>query len=139
MDSNVASATKLQTARTIWGQSFDGTGDVNGILTINSGGYIVAKDGNGNNHDVLELSTDNTFYLGYGSAGAGGTTYLLGNNIAFRYGTSRTEGMRIISTGNVGIGTTSPIEKLHVKGKILSNSIRIFGEEVTDNSKGLFI
>lgn len=30
---NVASATKLQTARTIWGQSFDGTGNVNGILT----------------------------------------------------------------------------------------------------------
>ena len=27
-DSNVASATKLQTARTIWGQSFDGTGNV---------------------------------------------------------------------------------------------------------------
>lgn len=31
-DSNVASASKLQTARTIWGQSFDGTGDVNGDL-----------------------------------------------------------------------------------------------------------
>lgn len=30
--SNVASATKLQTARTIWGQSFDGTGDVSGSL-----------------------------------------------------------------------------------------------------------
>ena len=33
--SNVASATKLQTARTIWGQSFDGTGNVDGALTIN--------------------------------------------------------------------------------------------------------
>ena len=32
-DSNVASATKLQTARTIWGQSFDGTGDVSGVLS----------------------------------------------------------------------------------------------------------
>lgn len=30
--SNVASATKLQTARTIWGQSFDGTGNINGNL-----------------------------------------------------------------------------------------------------------
>ena len=29
---NVASATKLQTARKIWGQSFDGTGDVSGSL-----------------------------------------------------------------------------------------------------------
>ena len=31
-ESNVASATKLQTARTIWGQSFDGTGNVSGVL-----------------------------------------------------------------------------------------------------------
>lgn len=35
-DSNVASATKLQTARTIWGQSFDGTGNVNGTIYINN-------------------------------------------------------------------------------------------------------
>lgn len=33
-DSNVASATKLQTARTIWGQSFDGTGNIDNTLTI---------------------------------------------------------------------------------------------------------
>ena len=30
---NVASATKLQNSRTIWGQSFDGTGNVSGSLT----------------------------------------------------------------------------------------------------------
>ena len=35
-DSNVASATKLQTARSIWGQSFDGTGNVNGTIYINN-------------------------------------------------------------------------------------------------------
>lgn len=33
---NVASATKLQTSRTIWGQSFDGTGNVNGTIYINN-------------------------------------------------------------------------------------------------------
>lgn len=32
---NVASATKLATARTIWGQSFDGTGNVDGELVVN--------------------------------------------------------------------------------------------------------
>ena len=35
-DINVASATKLLTARTIWGQSFDGTGNVNGTIYINN-------------------------------------------------------------------------------------------------------
>ena len=34
---NVASATKLAAARTIWGQSFDGTADVNGTIYINNG------------------------------------------------------------------------------------------------------
>lgn len=33
---NVASATKLQTPRTIWGQSFDGTGNVDGTIYINN-------------------------------------------------------------------------------------------------------
>ena len=37
---NAASATKLQTARTIWGQSFDGTSDVNGDAHI-TGDLIV--------------------------------------------------------------------------------------------------
>lgn len=33
---NVASATKLQTPRSFWGQSFDGTGNVNGTIYINN-------------------------------------------------------------------------------------------------------
>lgn len=33
---NVASATKLRTPRTIWGQSFDGTGNVDGTIYINN-------------------------------------------------------------------------------------------------------
>ena len=38
VSNNVAtSATKLQTPRTIWGQSFDGTGNVNGTIYINNG------------------------------------------------------------------------------------------------------
>lgn len=35
-DYNVASATKLRTPRTIWGQSFDGTGNVDGTIYINN-------------------------------------------------------------------------------------------------------
>jgi hypothetical protein len=42
---NVASATKLQTARTVWGQSFDGTGNVTGSMSTvpqiaNGGVYL---------------------------------------------------------------------------------------------------
>lgn len=44
---NAGSATRLQTARTLWGQSFDGTGNVSGSLTgvtdISMTGYITAS------------------------------------------------------------------------------------------------
>lgn len=57
--SNVASATKLETARTIWGQSFDGTKDING--EISSCTRIRYKDsspiyiGNSNNSSWVYL------------------------------------------------------------------------------------
>lgn len=42
-DSNVASATKLATARTIWGQSFDGTKDVTGAITVDGDASFSSK------------------------------------------------------------------------------------------------
>lgn len=52
-DYNVASATKLAAARTIWGQSFDGTGNVNGTIYINNsnssyGAILLNNDINAN-------------------------------------------------------------------------------------------
>lgn len=74
-DSNVASATKLQTARKIWGKSFDGTADVTGNLTIGASsivGYkgtaIFSDYGNGNvviNANVNDNNTLGGIYLGY--------------------------------------------------------------------------
>ena len=37
---NSATATKLATARTFWGQSFDGTGNVDGAMIVNGTGYF---------------------------------------------------------------------------------------------------
>ena len=39
-----STANKLQTARTIWGQLFDGTGNVSGVLTLGTS-YITGNDG----------------------------------------------------------------------------------------------
>ena len=110
-DSNVASATKLQTARTIWGQSFDGTGDVSGDIYLGTGN-IRSNSG----HSVFIANTYT--HIGYGSSTNGYDTYIDGNNIYLRYGTSHANGLFLNSSGNVLIGTTTDSgEKLQVDGK----------------------
>lgn len=64
-NSNVASATKLQTSRTIWGQSFDGTGNVNGTIYINNtnstSGAIILNN-NINIHARISAIDDNVIF-----------------------------------------------------------------------------
>lgn len=64
-DGNIASATKLQTARTLWGRSFDGTDNISGDMTnvgwINNGLHIEAKD---NNDTTVISGKGHTFIFG---------------------------------------------------------------------------
>lgn len=66
---NVASATKLQTARTLWGRSFDGTDNISGDMTnvgwINNGLHIDAKD---NNDTTVIYGKGHTFIFGDGGS-----------------------------------------------------------------------
>lgn len=62
---NVASATKLATARSIWGQSFDGTGNVNGTIYINNSdsenGAIILNN-NVNTHARISAIKDQVIF-----------------------------------------------------------------------------
>lgn len=62
--SNASAADRLANARTIWGQSFNGTGNINGNLQMGSAGGdpIQLWMNNGNMLD----RTDNTLHIGYG-------------------------------------------------------------------------
>lgn len=119
---NIATATKLATARTIWGQAFDGSANVRGNISdvddvyMNNNRSLYIKDTNGKNLSTLSISDQNGFYLGFGASSNGYFSCLDGNVILFRTATSHIERMRITSDGKVGIGTTAPDANLHVSG-----------------------
>ena len=126
---NASSSSKLLTARTIWGQNFDGTRNVSGNMTnvdhiyMNNSHTIYVKDTNGNNLDSFGFSNTNNLHIGYDLAAKGYNTYINSNEIYFRTSSSLTERMRISANGNVGIGTTSPVDRLEVAGAITANDI----------------
>lgn len=93
------SADKLTTSRTLWGQPFDGTQNVTGNITVN---------GNILNVSVIQSSDDR--YVDIKSPNHGIAFYSKGSLKAV-----------INNSGNFGIGTSSPSQKLHVVGKALSD------------------
>ena len=113
---NVASATKLQTPRTIWGQNFDGTGNVDGTLTITNSG----------SDDPHIISTVSKWFHIV-------SKYKL-VLYAGEYNSSQTDAINILSNHNVGIGV-DPSYKLHVAGNIYASDT-IIGES---NKIGLTI
>lgn len=121
---NIATATKLATARTIWGQAFDGSANVSGNMTnvdhiyMNNSHTIYVKDTNGNNLDAFGLSNTNNLHIGYGLTAKGYNTYINGNEIYFRTSANNVERMRITSDGKVGIGTSAPERILDVAGGV---------------------
>ena len=150
---NVASATKLQTSRLLWGQSFDGTGNVSGSLSgvghiqfsadvtysigtpTTEAAHTYTRQIWARHLNASRVYTgDTNLYIGFTNTAQ--VKFYSGTNLS---GDGSNERMTILTNGNIGIGTASPIEKLDVNGNIISNNIRIYGNEVTNDSKGLFI
>lgn len=108
-----ASATKLQTPRTIWGQSFDGTGNVSGSLSEVGNIYFKVN----NSYDIgSNAAASRYIYTHWLGARSGQKLELGANNSVFG------QGLCIDTNLNVGISTNTPAYKLHVAGDIYSSS-----------------
>lgn len=104
---NVASASKLQTARRIWGQSFDGTADISGTLS----GVANIQFSADNAYDIGSNSNASRYIYTYWLGAKEGQKLELGaNNSSFGHG------LCINTNLNVGIGTNTPGYKLQVNG-----------------------
>lgn len=105
---NVGSATKLQTARSIWGQSFNGTADIDGLFSTSKGIKVnkiwigLLQDGSVTNASIDSAPKEN-LYINYSSP----------NNVFL-----------VSGGGNVGIGTESPRGKLDVNGILYGSDIK---------------
>ena len=108
---NASSATKLATARTLWGQSFDGMGDIWGDLNMRY-------------NKITFGGSANDYHIGWGD----GNMLVYKNYFGHYFVTNNTERMRITIGGNVLIGTTTDNGyKLQVNG-----SERVYGDLIVD-------
>lgn len=139
-EGNAPSATKLQTARTIWGQSFNGTanvsGDMSGVGNITASGQILLSSANTTHVRALNGSLASNSYVQF-AVGKADSTYNRANLTYWHvadgsasnyiglglYGADKI--LNILGNGNVGIGTTTPTHKLDVAGDIRSNTMFI--------------
>lgn len=148
---SAVTASKLSTAsQTAWGQTYwtangvptsvsgnmSSVGNItmSGDIYLNNAHYLEAKDTGGTDRLLLGMTADNDFIIGYGSSAAGYGTYIEGNTVQFRYGTSHSAGMTLGASGNVGIGTTVPSNKLHIIGNTYSSGNIVAGAYLTVNA-----
>lgn len=145
---NVASATKLATARTIWGQSFDGTGNVSGSLS--GVGHIQFSADNSYSIGTTTSEAAHTYtrqvwarHLNASRVYAGDTDLYIGYSntaqVMFFSGTKQSgdgsnKRMTISTNGNVGIGTAVPAYKLEVGGTCRIDDKLICAKDVVVNN-----
>lgn len=120
LDDNVYSATKLQTPRSLWGQTFDGTGNVNGTIHVNSGGIypIILRNSGGSECSIDYQCSGEHFVAGvypdrffiWRENGGEIASFLSNGNVGI--GSLSTSGKKLYVNGDVGVAGTIYLETL---------------------------
>ena len=91
--------------------------DVTGSVLISNNEFYKVENTSGTNYKIAGLTSGNEIQIGAIDYTTAGTIFAGGDNISITTGgASGTTRMKIDSSGNVGIGTSSPDGKLDVKG-----------------------
>lgn len=132
LQGNADTAKKLATPRTLWGQNFDGSANVSGLMTSVYGFSNMASIG-----DTWSDGTNSHIWYGYD--GRYPNTGVYSATISDYFGLSlKTESGNISLTrqGYVGIGTFSPSAKLHIVGDLFINTgdptLKIYSGMIND-------
>ena len=129
-----AAAVKLRSARTLWGQSFNGEGNVSGSLTgvggISANGEIVTTNGNAfraksGDYGVIFRNDGSNFYILETAKGdaAGNWSGLRPFQLVLSTGDIILgNAMRVMHGGNVGFGMSAPAHRVDVAGAVRAST-----------------
>ena len=116
----VQKAVRLETPRSLWGQTFDGTGNVNGTIHVNSGGIypIILRNSGGSECSIDYQCSGEHFVAGvypdrffiWGENGGEIASFLSNGNVGI--GSLSTSGRKLYVNGDVGVAGTIYLETL---------------------------
>lgn len=90
--------------------------------------------------NAIDVDCNNSnLWIGYGSAAKSYNTEIAGNNIYFRYGTSRTAGFSLLSSGNFGVHVPASFgSSVYVASQLLFGSNSDTGGYFASGSDGTY-
>ena len=126
-------ARKLNTARSLWGKTFDGSGDISGGIYLYGVGYFNAYNALGNKGNAAIVINKGGDYFGMGASAANLSNFAFGTT-SDSNGTWKKECIIFTNDGRLFVNSTSGVDgaQLYVAGNIYASGAITFGSSASD-------